>query len=115
MERKDTRICSKCKYPLHGLARMGKCPECGNAFSVVTGEGVEYPASLLERADRFGMRLKTGLLCAGLVIMINCMGFNAWFNTPGRTFWWVTGVITAFIALMLVDSLLDQFKKKSDW
>lgn len=28
------RVCLKCYYPLHGLANVGKCPECGDRYDL---------------------------------------------------------------------------------
>ncbi len=28
------RVCLKCYYPLHGLANVGKCPECGDRYDI---------------------------------------------------------------------------------
>ena len=37
--------CRKCKYELTGLARVGRCPECGQRYNLNTGWGT------LENAD----------------------------------------------------------------
>ncbi len=85
-------ICDQCGYQLRGLPLVGRCPECGNSYSMrgIKTEGIflphaaEFPASDLVAglvSGGLALWLVTGLvrrfdlwtlLCTGI---LGCLGF----------------------------------------
>lgn len=72
----DTQInCSECGYDLLGVARRGRCPECGQKYDISSNQGVSQHSSASranERGDRvvylvkFWSFVTLAVLCVGL-------------------------------------------------
>lgn len=84
---KDRR-CSNCDYDLSGLAARGKCPECGQFFNVLSGEGLGGKGGNRGRASRslsFAARLRTITLALFTVAVLGCGGIaSMWASNPFR-------------------------------
>ena len=61
-------VCDLCGYLLRGLPFAGRCPECGNSYSVrgIKTEGIFAPYA----ADFPAMDLVAGLVSAGLALWL---------------------------------------------
>ena len=64
----DPVVCDQCGYKLRGLPSAGRCPECGNCYSVrgIKTEGIFTPYA----ADFPAMDLVAGLVSAGLALWL---------------------------------------------
>lgn len=68
MNLSGTKACRKCGYDLAGLGDEGACPECGNAYSVYSGEGVRMTSDTLLAHER-GERVKYLFKLWALILM----------------------------------------------
>ncbi len=61
-------ICDQCGYQLRGLPFVGRCPECGNSYSVrgIKTEGIFVP----ESAEFPASDLVAGLASGGLALWL---------------------------------------------
>ncbi len=61
-------ICDRCGYRLRGLPFVGRCPECGNSYSVrgIKAEGIFVPHA----AEFPAMDLVAGLAGGGLALWL---------------------------------------------
>lgn len=112
IERKDDRLCSQCGYPLKGLPRRGHCPECGNGFNTVTGEGIAHPQNNNITSEKVGLMLRTASIGACLVALITCMGACGIIGHPPKAFWWFFGPITFFVAVLFAQTLYEYFSTR---
>lgn len=72
--------CSGCGYDLLGVAREGRCPECGQAYDVSIGKGVTQRSAAMQahdRGDRLVYLLKLWTLILLAVICVGLGGLRA--------------------------------------
>ncbi len=70
----EDRICVNCGYDLHGLAHRGRCPECGQAYDIFSGEGLSADDTPGRRQPRWVMHLRTIILAVFALVMLACGG-----------------------------------------
>jgi len=100
--------CGKCGYDLTGLALVGCCPECGNAYDGNTRAGfASHAAQKQAKLDRVIARLRTGCLLGLGAMALSCAGvasFTGW-GDAARAF--AVGLVFAlFFGLAAVVSYL---------
>ena len=90
-------FCPSCSYDLRGLATIGKCPECGTAYTPILLLPPRTIPSAMELLVRFGW--PTGVLAASLVVI----------PLDGSAYAVVTWALVAMIILaaMFTNSLIQ--------
>src|SRR5437764_1383592 len=81
------RICRKCKYDLMGVAPIGKCPECGNAYNQYTREGLRSFTDEYNRHARIAARIRTIGLAVMAVAIFAAFWAVSWVKHEPRVFW----------------------------
>lgn len=118
------RECVKCGYDLLGLPDTGKCPECGQKFNVLTGEGLRGTAGATseaqKRADHILGRIRTislavvavGLFGMCLSIEILRQQFD-WTDRSAASspLLWTGGLVSLIIGMAAISSWM---KEKED-
>lgn len=76
MAKPDDVTCSRCGYDLQGLPAQGRCPECGQVYSALTGQGIgQWGRGRRNRHDQLMDRLRTISLfvIAGLCLAMGAL------------------------------------------
>ena len=102
--------CNQCDYELAGLRRSrGTCPECGQYFNLLSGEGVAGRASdRHRRGERFAARLRTVLLGLLAVGLMGCGGLLSLAASDPLVPLLSMGLIAAVAGLAAVVSFLSE-------
>jgi hypothetical protein len=74
MDQVTGKRCSACKYDMTGLPPVGRCPECGNVYSMVSGEGLRDLPTEQDLRDSLLRRTRTAVLAAATVTVLICSG-----------------------------------------
>lgn len=88
-------LCSRCGYNLRGLARRGKCPECGRALARSLLDRPEWAGHLAwQRCVRSGLALVTVGLAWTVMMMLSLPVLAVAAESMSVTAWWLiaTGV-----------------------
>ena len=102
------RPCSACGYDLSGLPPRGRCPECGQAFNMLTGEGVA-DARARGKAARsldFAARLRTLTFAFFAVATLAAGGVGALFAANPYRPLALAAVVGAVFVMAAVTSYL---------
>ena len=101
------RSCDRCGYDLVGLARQGRCPECGQYFDVYSGEGLYSGVSARHRrGHRLMARLRTVLIALATVMVMVCGGLMSFVaRNPARAIG-IASVIAAVGVLAAITSFV---------
>lgn len=78
----DAKInCNNCGYDLMGVARKGRCPECGQAYDIDDNTGVNRRSAAMEaheRGDRVMFLVKLGCFIGLAAICVLLGVWRAW-------------------------------------
>jgi len=102
----DTDVCGKCGYELVGIARVGRCPECGQPYDLDSGQGTT------DRQQPWLLRhIRTVALGVLAVLILGCSGLIslAARNAMGLV---LTGLLVAGVVLM--GALLSYMSEKQE-
>ncbi len=101
------RPCSECGYDLSGLGVRGKCPECGQVFNLLSGEGIGGTGR--GKADRsldLAARLRTITFGVATASVLVCGGAGSYFATNPYRPIAIAGVFAGLLAMATVTSYL---------
>lgn len=120
------RNCSKCNYDLLGLADQGRCPECGQRYNVLTGQGLRGTAGALseaqQRADRILARVRTiSLAAAATGLFLLCVVIETIYQQFGDAersataspLLWTGGFISVVIGMGAMLSWMNERSRKA--
>ena len=108
MNRVRDAQCASCDYELTGLGQQGRCPECGQFFDMMTGEGLkaggrsgddEQASEKHRRGERVVRRLGVVFMLAMGLIVLVCGGVVALFAEDWRYPMATAGLIAVIFAL----------------
>lgn len=90
----DTDVCGNCGYELVGIARVGRCPECGQPYNLVSGQG-----TTARRVPWLLRHIRTAALVAFTLLILVCSGLLSLVadNALGLV---LTGFLIAGVVLM---------------
>ena len=116
MVQSEGEYCAGCGYDLSGLHYKGTCPECGQAFNKVEGEGLSrhgqadrVPASdKHRRGDRVAARMRTIILAMCVVMVLFCGGFVSLAVGSWQSPMAVAGLVAVVLVLATVSSFLSE-------
>jgi len=78
----DLTHCGKCGYDLTGHPAIGQCPECGQAFDLKSGKGLQKDPGANKKTIWIVRHLRTIMLLAAAVTIMICSGVLA-MGAPG--------------------------------
>ena len=111
----DGLNCSECGYDLSGLGRRGRCPECGQVFDTMSGQGLgEGAAEQFRRGERLVRRLGVAAMLVMALTALACGGVLAMFADNWRYPLATTAVIAVTIMLAAWGYYLDDSQKSPD-
>jgi len=97
--RPESYHCLRCSYDLRGLPDTGKCPECGNPYSIRSLLGVKVPEPGYARGERLARRIRTILIGALALSILTCSGVvSLVVSRPDRA--WAIGGLLAVVCLL---------------
>jgi len=104
----DDPICSNCGYELLGLPRQGRCPECGQYYNMLSGEGTKGTEAAEEKLSFIFRRIRTvvlGLMTLASVGCGSCLSFYVLQNNNNKPFG-ISLVIGGLLLLATIASYL---------
>jgi len=113
--------CKQCGYDLNGLPAQGQCPECGQRYDILTGEGLsrgELNRSMARHwtiVNFFKVYLP---LTVGLIILgLGFAGMIYSSNQSGQTSWGpliISGMIAIIFLISALINWIDARREKRD-
>lgn len=105
----QTRTCGRCGYDLVGIAAAGRCPECGQAYDLASGQGTD--ARRVPWVLRHG---RTASLVGLAVFILGCSGLLS-LAARNKMAMVLSGLmVAAVVGLGAVMSYLSEQKNQRD-
>lgn len=116
MSADEPNHCGKCDYELTGLALVGNCPECGQAYSLWSAKdghanANQFVSGTADRRLWLVRHTRSGLLAIAAVLVLFCSGLIFYMANQNR-YVLAAGVLLTF--LMLLGAVISYLFERSD-